>query len=102
MRAMGTSSPLRLTGEMRGGRCWYVVESKSFEILVGLFGGKLKGKISDRSRETSLWIRFGEWIFGCLLEGIEACHRDESGKVWSKNWVEDGREFRLEVHSLLF
>lgn len=45
----------------------------------------------------SSWIRLGEGSLFCLLEEVEACCKDEDGKVYSKDWVEDGREFRLEV-----
>ena len=84
---------------MRGGRCCFAVGSKSFEILVEVFGGKLKGKILERCRGVSWWIRFGERSLCCLLEGVEACCRGEDEKLCNKGWVEDGREFRLELRS---
>ena len=37
-------------GAAKGGRSWFVVESKSFEISVEYVGGKLKGYIWERSR----------------------------------------------------
>ncbi|RVW89852.1 hypothetical protein CK203_034378 [Vitis vinifera] len=62
-------------------------------------GGKLKGKILERCRVVSWWIRFGERSLCCLLEGVEACCRGEDEKLRNKGWVEDGREFRLELRS---
>ena len=47
----------------------------------------------------SWWIRFGERSSCCLLEGVEACCRGEDEKLRNKGWVEDGREFRLELRS---
>ena len=60
----------------RGGRSWFVLESKLFEILVEDMGGKLKGCIWERSRGISSWIRFGEVSLQCLLEGVEACCKE--------------------------
>ena len=34
----------------RGGRCWFAVDSKSFEISVEVYGERLKGIIVERSR----------------------------------------------------
>ena len=47
----------------------------------------------------SLWIRFRDQSLCQLLEGVEACCRHEDGKVRSKDWVEDGRDFRLKLCS---
>ena len=44
----------------KGGRSWFAVEAKSFEILVEDVGGKLRGCIWERSRGVSSWVRFGE------------------------------------------
>ena len=33
-----------------GRRCWFVVDSKSFDLFVELVGGKLKGVIVERER----------------------------------------------------
>ena len=84
---------------MRGGRSWFAVESKSFEISLQEVGGKLSGRIVERSKGFSSLIRFGEFSLRNLLDGVEACCRDEAGKRCSKVWVENGREFRLEHHS---
>ena len=53
------------------GRAWFGIESKSFEILVELSKGKLFGVITERGRNFSSWIRFGERSMSLLLEGVE-------------------------------
>ncbi|RVW76027.1 hypothetical protein CK203_055303 [Vitis vinifera] len=86
-------------GGAGGGRCCFVVESKSFEILINPSGGKLRGIIMERSKGFSNWIRFGEFGLRCLLGGVEACCReDKFGKV-IKTWEEEGRKFRLELRA---
>ena len=63
----------------RDGRSWFVVESKSFDILVEDVGGKLKGCIWERSRGISSWIRLREVSLRCLLDGVEAYCRPLRG-----------------------
>ena len=43
-----------------GGICWFGVESKTFEISLELGKGKMVGKIVEKGRRFSAWIRFGE------------------------------------------
>ncbi|RVW23170.1 hypothetical protein CK203_103008 [Vitis vinifera] len=69
------------------------MESKSFEISVEEVGVKLKGVIVEKSRGLSAWIRFGDLSLWCLLEGEEACCRDEGLERWSKGWEEGGGGF---------
>ena len=83
----------------RGGRCWFAVDSKSFDISVVVAGGKLKGVIVDKGRGLSAWIRSGDLSLCLLLEGVEACCKDEALERWSKGWEEGGRRFKLESHS---
>ena len=66
-----------IKGRMRGGKCWFAIESKSFEVSVEEVRGKLKGTIVDRSRGFSSWIRFGDLSLRNLLEGFEECCRKE-------------------------
>ena len=83
-------------GKRGGGRSWFAVDSKSFEISISSIRGKLHGTILERSKGFSNWIRFGDSSSRCLLEGVEACCREEKfGKVL-KSWEEEGRRFRLE------
>ncbi|KAL6312969.1 hypothetical protein AAG906_027636 [Vitis piasezkii] len=52
-----------------GGRCWFAVDSKSFEISVEVYGERCKGIIVERSRGFTSWVRFGSLSLCCLLEG---------------------------------
>ena len=79
-----------------GGRSRFVVESKSFEILVEDSGGKLKGCIWERSSGIASWIRFGEASLRCLLEGVEACCREVDDQRWVIEWMEGNKKFRME------
>ena len=54
----------------RGGRRWFAVESKSFELLIDDAGGKLRGCIWERCGITS-WIRFVDLSLSSLLAGVE-------------------------------
>ena len=60
---------------MRWGSCWFVVESKSFEVSVEEVRGKLREIIVKRSMGFISWIRFGDGSLRRLLEGIEECCR---------------------------
>ena len=51
----------------RGGRSWFVVESKLFEILVEDVGRKLRWCIWERCRGVSFWIRFRDFVV-CWME----------------------------------
>ena len=73
----------------RGGRCWFAVESKSYEITTEVAGERLKGIIVERSRGFTSWIRFGSFSLRCLLEGVEACCRGVFMQGHAKSW-EDG------------
>ena len=61
----------------------------------------------ENGRGLLAWIRFGDLSLRCLLEGVEACCKDESLERWSNDWEEGGRRFKLEhrangVGSFLF
>uniref|UniRef100_F6HK13 Uncharacterized protein n=1 Tax=Vitis vinifera TaxID=29760 RepID=F6HK13_VITVI len=43
---------------MRGDRSWFIVEFKSFEILIDETRGKRRGKILLRNKCFFLWFRF--------------------------------------------
>ncbi|RVX19564.1 hypothetical protein CK203_005040 [Vitis vinifera] len=77
MRARGEA------GGSRGGRSCFVVEAKSFEILIEEVGGKLRGCIWERSKGVSSWIRFGEASLRCLLDGVEVCCREVNNSAWA-------------------
>ena len=67
---------------LRGRRRWFVVESKSFELLVEDLGRKLRGCIWERCRGVFSWIRFGEVSLSRLLDSVEACCRDNGNRRW--------------------
>ncbi|RVX19200.1 hypothetical protein CK203_008571 [Vitis vinifera] len=79
-----------------GGRCWFAVDSKSFEISVEVFGERCKGIIVERSRGFTSWVRFGSFSLCCLLEGVEACCRGVIVQGLVKRWEDGGRRFKLE------
>ena len=86
----------REAGGPRGRRSCFVVESKSFEILVEELGGKLKGCIWERCKGISSWIRFGEASLRCLLDGVETCCRESNNRGWAIGWEEGNRKYKLE------
>ncbi|RVW64192.1 hypothetical protein CK203_046365 [Vitis vinifera] len=76
----------------RGGRRWFVVESKAFELLIDEVGGKLRGCIWERCKGITSWIRFGDPSLSSLLAGVESCCRDRDDRSWSPVWEEEGRK----------
>ena len=86
-------------GVLKGGKGWFAVESKTFEISIEEVRGKWRGIILERSKGFSSWIKFGEKTLSYLLEGVEDWCRGESSSRCLKVWEEGGRKFRLECHS---
>ncbi|RVW40247.1 hypothetical protein CK203_078334 [Vitis vinifera] len=80
----------------RGGRRQFTVESKAFELVIDVVGGKLRGCIWERCKGLSSWIRFGDASLSSLLVGVESCCRDRDDSNWSLAWEEEGRKYRLE------
>lgn len=85
--------------DLKGERCWFAVDSKTFDLSIKVVRGKLKGLIVERGKGLSAWIRFGEVSLGrllerveacCreLLEGVEACCREEGALRWNTVWEE--------------
>ena len=58
---------MAFTQKPRGGRRWFAVESKSFELLIDEVGGKLRGCIWERCKGITSWIRFGDASLSSLL-----------------------------------
>ncbi|KAL6349008.1 hypothetical protein AAG906_033664 [Vitis piasezkii] len=83
----------------RGGRRWFAVESKSFELLIDEVGGKLRGCIWERCKGITSWIRFGDASLSSLLAGVESCCRGRDDRSWSLVWDEEGRKYRMERRS---
>ena len=57
-----------------GGRCWFGVELKTFEISIEEHKGKVHGKICERGPKFSSWIRFvcNMWGWAKLYNGVES------------------------------
>ena len=60
-KSVATSSSL-----MRGGKAWFAIEAKSFEICVEEVSKRLKGCIRERSKGFTSWIRFRDYSLKCL------------------------------------
>ncbi|KAL6335866.1 hypothetical protein AAG906_003491 [Vitis piasezkii] len=86
-------------GVLKGGKCWFAVESKTFEISIEVVRGKPRGIILEKSKGFFSWIRFREKSLSFLLEGVEAWCRGKSSSRHLKIWEEEGRKFRLECCS---
>ena len=85
-----------LSISMRGGKAWFAIEAKSFEIKIEEKGKKLRGCIWERSKGVSPWIKFGDLSFRHLLLGIEDCKKISCDQVWFTRWEEEGRIYKLE------
>ncbi|RVW25599.1 hypothetical protein CK203_107707 [Vitis vinifera] len=57
--ALMTFALYPLTFPDERGKCWFAIESKTFEVSIEEVRGKLRGTIVERSRGFSSWIRFG-------------------------------------------
>ena len=86
-------------GAPKGGKSWFAVESKTFEISIEETRDKLRGVIMERSKGFSSWIKFGEKSLSSLLEGVEDWCREESSSRRLRVWEKGGRKYRLECHS---
>lgn len=84
---------------VREGRCWFVMDLKSFDLSVEVVGGKLRGIIEEKGRGLSTWIRFRVLSLHYLLEGVKAYYRGEVVASWNMSWEEGTRKFKLEQHS---
>ena len=87
------------SGVLKGGKCWFALESKTFEISIEVVQGKRRETILERSKDFSSWIRFSENSLSLLLEGVEAWCRGESSSRRLKVWKEEGRKFRMRCRS---
>ena len=83
---------------MRGGKTWFAIEAKSFEIEIEK-GKKLRGCIWERCKGVTSWIKFGDRSLQCLLVGVEVCGEGACEPGWTKLWGEEGRNYKLEFQS---
>ena len=81
------------------GKCWFSVDSKTFEISIGEAKGKVSGRVCERSPNFSSWVRFSGKGLAFLLEGVETCNSLKIGEHFRKSRVEGGRRYQLELHS---
>ena len=91
IRTMPVTSP--------GGRCWFGVELKTFEISIEEHKGKVSGKISERGPKFSSWVKFGGKGLSLLLEGVESCCGLKERTPFRKLWSERDREYSLELRN---
>ena len=80
-----------------GGRCWFGVELKTFEISIEEHKGKVHGKICERGPKFSSWIRFGGKGLSLLLEWVESCCGLKERAPFKKFWSEGNRGYCLEL-----
>ena len=83
-------------GGMRGSRRWFIVEAKSYEILVEGVGRRKQFFIIEKSKGGISWIWFGEGSLGSLLKGVDECRRKKVSDKYRLEWREEKRSFSLE------
>ena len=83
---------------MKGGKAWFTVEAKSFEIAIEEKGKKLKGCIWERCKGVTSWIKFGDSSLRHLLLGLEDCKNIAHNQDRFTKW-EAGRRYKLERRS---
>ena len=70
-----------------GGKAWFTVEAKSFEIAIEEKGKKLKGCIWERCKRVTSWIKFGDSSLWHVLLGLEDCENIARNQhIGSQNW----------------
>ena len=82
-----------------GGRCWFGVELKMFEISIEDHKGKVCGKICERGPKFSSWVRFGGKCLSLPLEGVESCCGLKERTPFRKFWSERDRDYSLKLRS---
>ena len=75
-----------------GGKCWFGVDSKTFEISVDEAKGKVLGTVCERSPNFSSWIRFSGKGLSFLLEGAETCCFLKVGERFKKSLGGGGKK----------
>ena len=80
-----------------GGRCWFGVELKTFEISIEEHKEKVHGKIYERGLKFCSSIRFGGKCLSLLLEGVESCCGLKKRTPFRKFWSEGNRDYSLEL-----
>ena len=85
------SLSLSLSLYMRGGKVWFAVEAKPFEIVMDEKDKKLNGCIWECCKGVMSWITFGDLSLQSLLLGVEDCIRTSRKLEGFVRCEEDGR-----------
>lgn len=64
-----------------GGKCWFNVESKAFELSIEETKGKVISKIYEKGPNFSSQIRFSGKGLDLLVEGVETCNVLKDGET---------------------
>ena len=78
------------------GKTWFVIEAKSFKIVIEEKGKNMRGGIWERCKGVTSWIKFRDLSLRYLLLSIEDCDKISRKQDWSTKWEEDGRWYKLE------
>ena len=82
-----------------GGKCWFGVDSKTFEISVNKAKGKVFGTVCERGLNIYSWVRFSGKGLTFLLEGAETYCCLKVGERFKKAWAEGERRYQLELRT---
>ena len=77
------------------------IESKSFEISIEEVNGDLLGKVVERDRSFSSWIRFGEFRLSRPLERVELCCWEEKVFLLLQNGRKGGEGLGCNVLAMV-
>ena len=69
-----------------GGKCWFGLDSKTFEISVKEVKGKVTGRLCERGPNFSSWVRFSGKGLALLVEGAETCSALKVGGC-GRSWL---------------
>ena len=75
-----------------GGKCWFGVDLKTFEISVDEAKGKVLGTVCERSPNFSSWICFSGKGLSFLLEVAETCCFLKVGERFKKSLGGGGKK----------
>ena len=64
-----------------------------------LVKSKVIGKIVERGRGFSSWIKFGERCLVALLEGVEDCYKRKCRESFRRVCNESGKGYKLELRN---
>lgn len=75
------------------------MELKTFEISLDIVKGKEVGKILERGKGFSSWIKFDERGLVGLLEWVEICCNGKFCDFFGRVWKKGGTVSKLELHN---